>query len=962
MGSKTRREADPWWEVDLGMSYHLHSVSITIKGAVQQALEVNIMLFDGPIGFENPFLDSMKEVSVAMHTVILPANPRPKMEVIEWEMPGNAVGGALRVQLRGFHTLHLYRFQAYQGDHIHADNLQKDDENTFMKSQLSLEIGEGGFDTLMAAEDKRRFNSYASYHPDTFKNTKAYKERMNRSFTQSSVKSKRKNASMKSKVDASVADLTSKLRGRQLHVNDWIDRAKEASLYFTTEELVVARDMIFNSAMASAADDEKKRRAEEFQGKGAIIRRQATTTIGTTRSEFGNVVRAQDMYGAALVDLYPRVPLEAVTKALRGCASQVQGRDQRGEIGLMQRSPRFLFLCSDDTYLIDRYEKIALALKDASLRRSASYSPTLFHQSSTSNASPSTNPTDMKFKQEMSWSQFVIVLYCLSIGMPDHMLPLAFNRFDIHVAEDETPKKKKLNAQQEMELLNPPTHRTNETDDDFFLTAGTNDDMFDSMTRTRPMTPANESPPKRSSKLSKALLAPTMRRPVTSSHSMVSTAPGVLGGIHNRSVDSHFLESSRDRNKNAPISLKEKTKDEAIERLNLNFGHAQYKLGRIQTRVNVDIAPRKLRTKLTDVKFSEIPGGLDTLQLGISYPEELFEIGAGLSATGQPVEYEYDDYYDGTAALSPLSTASVAKQNGKTTGANDESGGPKSLESDNDSIADDISEVSLNQMLKLKRSVTNKPRTLTTQDSFVLKTNLKPRRAAPVMAPISDERPATTSKLTKSLSVTSLPSTQKNDVKLKPKRIPKPVCKSPVKAKPLSFDSDSDDGDNATLKSRMSSSKMKAGSFKKSCALCMVKFPLPSLENKALLKHVVDLRRIWNPKLVTKFAGHLADGMSLYNLVPVCRLCNQYFDPEFESGISPPSQCKADDTVSTGDEAKSVLKPRKEPIAFYDDRFSGIKKAGYILREEETIVLRSRAKRANEISEELKKESPIKQS
>jgi hypothetical protein len=36
IGSKTRREADPWWEVDLGSTRHVHSVSISIKGALQQ--------------------------------------------------------------------------------------------------------------------------------------------------------------------------------------------------------------------------------------------------------------------------------------------------------------------------------------------------------------------------------------------------------------------------------------------------------------------------------------------------------------------------------------------------------------------------------------------------------------------------------------------------------------------------------------------------------------------------------------------------------------------------------------------------------------------------------------------------------------------------------------------------------------------------------------------------------------
>ena len=62
------------------------------------------------------------------------------METIDWQMPSNVVGGAFRVQLRGFHSLHLFRFQTYQGDQVHADNLQKDKAQT-AAMQTDLEIG-----------------------------------------------------------------------------------------------------------------------------------------------------------------------------------------------------------------------------------------------------------------------------------------------------------------------------------------------------------------------------------------------------------------------------------------------------------------------------------------------------------------------------------------------------------------------------------------------------------------------------------------------------------------------------------------------------------------------------------------------------------------------------------------------------------------------------------------------------
>jgi hypothetical protein len=36
---------------------------------------------------------------------------------------------------------------------------------------------------------------------------------------------------------------------------------------------------------------------------------------------------------------------------------------------------------------------------------------------------------------------------------------------------------------------------------------------------------------------------------------------------------------------------------------------------------------------------------------------------------------------------------------------------------------------------------------------------------------------------------------------------------------------------------------------------------------------------------VTKFSGHLAGGMSFFNLAPVCIFCAQYFDPDYEDGV-----------------------------------------------------------------------------
>lgn len=55
--SKTRREVDPWWEVDLGRSQNLLSVSASISTGIKQSIHVSILLLPSPLGFEDPFLD-----------------------------------------------------------------------------------------------------------------------------------------------------------------------------------------------------------------------------------------------------------------------------------------------------------------------------------------------------------------------------------------------------------------------------------------------------------------------------------------------------------------------------------------------------------------------------------------------------------------------------------------------------------------------------------------------------------------------------------------------------------------------------------------------------------------------------------------------------------------------------------------------------------------------------------------
>lgn len=78
--------------------------------------------------------------------------------------------------------------------------------------------------------------------------------------------------------------------------------------------------------------------------------------------------------------------------------------------------------------------------------------------------------------------------------------------------------------------------------------------------------------------------------------------------------------------------------------------------------------------------------------------------------------------------------------------------------------------------------------------------------------------------------------------------------------------------------------------FDKTCALCVRTFPKKALEMKVLWKHVIALRRSWDPALVPKVIEALDQSITMYNLVNVCAFCAQFFDPDFEGGIAYPQR------------------------------------------------------------------------
>lgn len=168
--SKTRREADPWWEVDLGRPYHVHSLSFLISTAIRQKLYASIFILDKPLGFENPFLDSVKKTALIRRDFVVSESDKIRMEPITWELPPNTRCVAIRVQLKGINYLALQQFKAFQGDDMvlvdEADYALTANSYASMAPQFLKE----GMLEMMSPDRKKALIAMASPSKDTNQN------------------------------------------------------------------------------------------------------------------------------------------------------------------------------------------------------------------------------------------------------------------------------------------------------------------------------------------------------------------------------------------------------------------------------------------------------------------------------------------------------------------------------------------------------------------------------------------------------------------------------------------------------------------------------------------------------------------------------------------------------------------------------------------------------------------------
>jgi hypothetical protein len=142
--SKTRREVDPWWEIDFGgRDRNLSAISFYSNMMSKENISIVVLLLKKPVGFENPFLDKVQRDSAAQFkefelspVELAPgqaAAPDDLGSLYQWQI-GSCTCKAVRIQLRGIKPLAIREFKAFLGD----DFVRFDEAEAKKTIQLSL--------------------------------------------------------------------------------------------------------------------------------------------------------------------------------------------------------------------------------------------------------------------------------------------------------------------------------------------------------------------------------------------------------------------------------------------------------------------------------------------------------------------------------------------------------------------------------------------------------------------------------------------------------------------------------------------------------------------------------------------------------------------------------------------------------------------------------------------------------
>lgn len=372
--ARTRREVDPWWEIDFSRSFHVHSLSFLVSTGKNQKLNVSVFLLDKPYGFEDPFIDSIKGKASASISEVVPASPQSVMMPITWEFPVNTTCFAIRIQLKGIHSLGIQNFKVLQGD-----NLVLSTEDDFVQtmvsySSLSPAAVREGYLEMMSPETKKELIREQDPTLDIDHHLKAK--------------------------HVSVGVLSQQIKRRKHRIKQWKEKVLQFSSIFQPDEVEALYRVIFKPAF------------EAKPGKDMTA------------------LNEQELLGSALIQHYPRCDLGELQTRLRSVTRWIQTRSHLKMLGVLANSHNFDIVSNDPNHHIYH---LSTACKRVEIYWGKHE---LKEERELENAKDlGFNGTKASEARGCSWSQFLILI-SLFLTQKCKSIPDEVFFFDPHTAAD----------------------------------------------------------------------------------------------------------------------------------------------------------------------------------------------------------------------------------------------------------------------------------------------------------------------------------------------------------------------------------------------------------------------------------------------------------------------------------------------------------------------------------------------
>jgi len=315
-GSKSRREADPWWEIDLLSTHHIESVEFVINGGLQIEIPVAVLLLKRPVGFENPFLDSVKRDAVATVDYVLPSSRTIVPHTYKWTLPAKSYGRALRIQLKALYKLHILSVYIAQGDDF------------VPTTATDVEISK--VSTAMAPpeffkEAHRDFEKDMHVRPKTTSTTQ-----------------KPSHSGEREKREMNILSLTKKMKFTYKELGKWKRMITEAADFFSLEELTTLRELVFLEACNSVG--------ERKEDGGLDAHRTSPTGSRANTPAFENI-RSADILSAPT----PRCNFQEMQKRIRQILLWVNTGQQKKKLGSIYNSEYIRAVADDSESTLGNY-------------------------------------------------------------------------------------------------------------------------------------------------------------------------------------------------------------------------------------------------------------------------------------------------------------------------------------------------------------------------------------------------------------------------------------------------------------------------------------------------------------------------------------------------------------------------------------------------------------------------------